>query len=396
MNIRETIGQMFVFGFEGGSLTPELKKMIKNYNPGGLILFSDNYQSPEQLADFISGLNRIRKEYPLLVMVDQEGGSVNRLSKAFTRFPGNEVLGSLEPASGAASVSPDQDRGSQRKKNRNEIPEAPDFAEYERRVRKTVKLAYHQGEALARELRQVGISWNLAPVLDLKNPRSKVLKGRCFGANPEWVSEIGLAFIAGLQDNGVMACGKHFPGHGATDEDSHTCLPQARVTAEEVVRDHVRPFARAMNNGLRSVMMGHVIYPELDSQFPASLSRKIINEILRESLRYDGIILTDDFGMRAIKDHFGIVDAARLALQAGVDVFLVSKNIEDQRSAFEAVVKTVEKGAIEEDRLRASLNRILREKRCIRERFSTIKSDAKKVIGAKEHRKLMRDIENLA
>lgn len=396
MNIRDEIGQLFVFGFRGKCCTPELKAFMKRFNPGGIVLFSENYQSPEQLAELIAEINGIRKKYPILVTVDQEGGSVNRLSKPFTQFPGNEVLGRLEPKQEVTQQRPDGTEPPPHGKSKGESPTAGDFAEYERRVRKTVKLAYYQGEYLARELRGVGIHWNLAPVLDLRNPRSKVLKGRCFGQSPEWVSEIGLAFIAGLQDNGVIACGKHFPGHGVTAEDSHACLPEAEVPADEVGRHHIRPFARAMANGLRSVMLGHVRYPELDSKLPASLSSKITDEILRKSLHYDGIVITDDIGMQAIKGHFGIGEASCLALQAGADIVLVAEDPGDQTEAYEAVVKAAERGEIERDRLEASLRRISREKRYIQERFSSSPADGKKSIGSKEHRGLIREIKNLS
>jgi len=399
MKIREMVGQLFVFGFSGGQVSAELKRALRNFQPGGLILFSENYENPEQLAGLVSEVNRGRKEFPLFFLVDQEGGNVNRLTRPFSHFPGNGAFVSLEPPRPLKEPSPPAPAEKRKTRARPE-PEItarsiPDFSGYDRLVRKAVKLAYLQGEVQARELRSVGVGWNLAPVLDLKNIQSKVLAGRCFGESSEWVSEIGLAFIAGLQDNGILACGKHFPGHGATGEDSHHCLPRVKLPAETVLRDHLRPFVRSISNGLKTLMPAHVIYPGLDSSLPATLSPRIIGGMLRQAFGFDGLVITDDLSMSAVKKDFGVGPAACRAFQAGVDILMVAKNPDEQSEAFEAVVKAVEGGKIDEERLRISLQRISRVKKSHQVFLPLDPKERKKILGSKEHKKAVRDLNSL-
>ena len=399
MKIREMVGQLFVFGFSGSKFSPELKRTLRNFHPGGLILFSENYENPEQLSELVAEVNQGRKEFPLFFLADQEGGAVNRLSRPFSHFPGNGVFGLLEPRP-LKEASPETPGGKKKAKPRREAEitarSIPDFTEHDRMVRKAVKLAYLQGEVQARELRAVGVGWNLSPVLDLKNAQSKVLEGRCFGKTSEWVSEIGLAFIAGLQDNGVLACGKHFPGHGATAEDSHYCLPRVKLPAETVLRDHLRPFVRTIFNGLKTLMPAHVIYPGLDSSVPATLSPRIIGGMLRKAFGFNGLVITDDLGMNAIKKDFGVGPAACLAFQAGVDILMVAKKPDEQEEAFEAVIKAVERGEIEEERLRVSLQRISRQKKSHQVFLPLDPKERKKILGSKEHKKAVRDLNSLA
>ena len=398
MKIPEMVGQLFVFGFSGSQVSAELKRTLRNFQPGGLILFSENYKNPEQVAELVSEVNRGRKELPLFFLVDQEGGNVNRLTQPFSHFPGNGAIGLLEPRPLKETVAP----APEEKKKTRARPEPeitarsiPDFTEYDRMVRKAVKLAYLQGEVQARELRSVGVGWNLAPVLDLQNTQSKVLQGRCFGKSSEWVSEIGLAYIAGLQDNGILACGKHFPGHGATGEDSHHCLPRVKLPAETVLRDHLRPFVRSISNGLKTLMPAHVIYPGMDSSLPATLSSRIIGGMLRQAFGFDGLVITDDLGMNAVKKDFGVGPAACRAFQAGVDILMVAKNPEEQSEAFEAVVKAIEKGEIDEERLRVSLQRISRVKKSHQVFLPLDPKERKKILGSKEHKKAVRDLRSL-
>ena len=259
---REKIGQLFMVGFEGTSVTPDLAAYIKEFKPGGVILFSRNLESIEQIVELTNALQACSPHSPLLISIDQEGGRVSRLPKTFTIFPPCEVLGRCNSS----------------------------------------ELAYAAAATIAKELRAVGINMNMSPVLDVNsNPANPVIGDRAFGATPGPVFELGLATAGGLQDNRVVACGKHFPGHGDTNADSHKELPVVTASKERLEQVEFPPFRRATAHGVATLMTAHVLYRALDDQHPATLSPAIITNFLRGELQYDGVVLTDDLEMHAIK-----------------------------------------------------------------------------------------------
>jgi len=351
---REKIGQLFMVGFLGTRVTPELTAFIKDYKPGGVILFSRNLESVEQIVQLTNDLQGCSPKSPLLISIDQEGGRVSRLPKGFTIFPPCELLGKCGSS----------------------------------------ELAYAAAATVAKELRAVGINMNMAPVLDVNsNPDNPVIGDRAFGTTPDVVSEMALVTAAGLQDNKVVACGKHFPGHGDTTTDSHKELPVVEASRERLEAVELPPFRRAVEAGVATMMTAHVLYKALDDRLPATLSRAVITSLLREELKYDGVVLTDDLEMHAIVDHYGPGDAAVRALDAGCDVLLICKEREREVAAFEAVEKAVAGGDISTERLDQSVARIQKVKQRFLHPYKPVNiSDARLVAGCRTHRALLQNL----
>ena len=351
MTLRETVGQFFMIGFSGTSVSKDLAKLMTDYRPGGLILFSRNLEAPAEIVRLTNDLQKLAPHTPLLMSVDQEGGRVSRLPAGFTIFPPCAVLGQCDSS----------------------------------------ELAYAAASAIAAELRAVGINMNLAPVLDLStNPKNPVIGDRAFSAIPMQACELGLATIAGLQDNKVIACGKHFPGHGDTATDSHKELPVVTVPIERLREVELRPFRHAIENDLATIMTAHVLYPALDEHFPATLSAAILTDLLRDDLHFKGLTLTDDLEMHAIIDHYGIEEAAIRALQAGADMLLICTNRDRQVAAMDALHNAVKDGAIPEARVEASLRRIAHTKeRFLHPYTPADPAAAKQVVGSRAHKALL-------
>jgi len=352
---REKIGQLFMVGFIGTTVTPALAAFIKDYKPGGVILFSRNLESVEQIVELTNDLQRCSPKSPLLISIDQEGGRVSRLPKGFTIFPPCEVLGRCNSG----------------------------------------ELAYAAAATIAKELKAVGINMNMAPVLDVNsNPDNPVIGDRAFGSTPDVVGELALVTAAGLQDNKVVACGKHFPGHGDTNADSHKELPVVEASRERLEAVEFPPFRRAIEAGIPTLMTAHVLYKALDDRLPGTLSPAVITNLLREELRYDGVVLTDDLEMHAIVDHYGPGDAAVRAFQAGCDVLLICKDRDREIAAFEAMEQAVSSGAIDVGRLDQSVARLQRLKQRFLMPYKPASiSDAKLVAGCRSHQALLQSIQ---
>lgn len=357
MTSRDKIGQLFMVGFLGTSVTPDLASFIKEYKPGGVILFSRNLESVEQMVDLTNGLQACSPHSPLLISIDQEGGRVSRLPKGFTIFPPCDLLGRCG----------------------------------------STELAYAAAATIAKELRAVGVNMNMAPVLDVNsNPDNPVIGDRAFGRTPDVVCQLGMATVAGLQANKVVACGKHFPGHGDTNADSHKELPVVEASRKRLEAIEFPPFRHAIEQGVASMMTAHVLYRALDPELPATLSPAIITKFLRQELRYDGVVLTDDLEMHAIIDHYGVEDAAVRAVLAGCDVLLICQDRDREVAAFEAVEQAVASGTISMGRLNVSADRIAR----LKDRFivpykPVTVSDAMLIAGCRTHQSLLHSIEQI-
>lgn len=352
MTLEEKIGQLLICGFDGLKPSDEIKGLIKDYHIGGVILFSRNIKDPVQTAKLCSSLQKISKT-PLFICIDQEGGKVSRLPKPFTQFAGNAAIG---------------------KSN-------------------SVKLAYSFGEITAKELKAVGINMDFAPVLDVNtNPDNPVINERAFSDNPNSVSRFGLAVIAGLQDNGAIACCKHFPGHGDTSLDSHYQLPVVEHGIERLKEIELLPFKHAAENDVAAIMTAHVLYKGLDEKYPATLSKKIIHNLLRKEIGFNGLVITDDLEMKAISDNYSVGEAAIGALSAGADIILVCKEHRKQKDAFEAILKSVKDNIISEKRIDESIERITAvKKRYLKDRITDEKK-IKDIVGIKEYRNIAGEI----
>jgi beta-N-acetylhexosaminidase len=314
-------------GIPGTELDSHTEKLIRDYCLGGIILFARNIEDPVQLATLCSELQeRAMKHHgiPLFLAVDQEGGRVARLREPFTQFPGNEAIGADAMA----------------------MEKAAEFA-----------------AVTAREMTLVGLNMDLAPVVDVRRGApEKHLMGRTFSDDPNKVSELGQVVVRALQDNGVMAVAKHFPGLGKTALDPHHHLPTIHLEGDEMNGINLPPFRAAIAAAVSGVMTSHAIYPNLESSLPATLSRKILSGTLREELGFEGLIITDDLDMGAIKKHWGVAGGAVESFQAGADILLIC---EDQAGVEEslALLRTqIIRGEIPGSRLHASLRRIKKTK----------------------------------
>jgi beta-N-acetylhexosaminidase len=327
--IRRDIGQLLIGSLAGPTISPELRSLAREFQLGGVILFSRNIEAPEQVAELSHDVQSLASEVPLWVSVDQEGGRVARLKTPFTTWPPMAVLG----RSG------------------------------------DVALASRFAAALAAELRAVGITLDYAPVLDIHtNPNNPIIGDRALADDAEAVGRLGAAIVRGLQDNGVAACGKHFPGHGDTAVDSHLELPLVEHPPDRIRRVECVPFREAIRADVAFIMTAHILVPSLDEETPATLSPRVVQAILREELGYGGVILSDDLEMKAIAKTYAVPDAAMQAIAAGCDgVLICSGDADLQAQTLEALVHAVESGRIPYKRLEDALTRLRRAK----ERFLT-------------------------
>jgi beta-N-acetylhexosaminidase len=300
---KDTVASPLWVGFEGTSVPAHLARWIARAEVGGVVLFSRNVESPAQvraLCREIRGAAPRNVPRPLIA-VDQEGGRVARFrGPHFSDFPPARAC-SLCCCRGAAT-------------------------------------ARAFGEAVGAELRSVGVDVDFAPVLDVDtNPRNPVIGDRAFSADPEGAARLGIAFAAGLMDRGILAVGKHFPGHGDASADSHEELPVVRAGKKTLLGRELLPFRRAIRAGIPAVMTAHVLYPALDRGFPATLSRKIVGELLRGTMRFHGTVFSDALEMKAISRHRGVAEAAVLAVSAGCDVALICRGEQLQEEALERI-----------------------------------------------------------
>jgi beta-N-acetylhexosaminidase len=322
--LRRQIGQLLIAGFNGHQIPPELRSLAKEFGLGGVILFARNVGEPEQVAELAFDAARLVPELPAWVSVDQEGGRVARLKAPFTEWPPMATLG----RSG------------------------------------DVRLAERFARALARELKSVGVSLDYAPVLDIHtNPKNPVIGDRALADKAEDVARLGRAIVGALQAEGIAACGKHFPGHGDTSTDSHLELPLVEHPPDRLRRVEFVPFRAAIEAGVATIMTAHVLVPSLDDRRPATLSRKVVFDLLREELNFDGVILSDDLEMKAVAAEYAIADSAVLAIQAGCDGILIcSGNHDTQAAALEALVHAVEDDRLPMTRVEDALKRQQRAK----------------------------------
>ncbi|OOZ42045.1 beta-N-acetylhexosaminidase [Solemya pervernicosa gill symbiont] len=302
-----TLGPLMV-DLEGTTMESEERQMLCNPLVGGVILFSRNYESPEQIAALCSEIHELRTPH-LLIGVDHEGGPVQRFREGFTRLPSVSRLGDI----------------------------------YDINHKKGLTLAETSGWLMASELRAVGIDFSFAPVLDLGRGISSVMKGRTFHKDPEVVAQLAHAYLAGMQRAGMAATGKHFPGHGSIEADSHVAMPVDERRYEDIFAEDVLPFERMIHYGLAAIMPAHVIYSQVDSQ-PAGFSAFWLQEVLRKRLEFSGVIFSDDLSMAAAESAGSYSDRARAALQAGCDVALVCNN----RAAAEEVLSGLGEGFIDD------------------------------------------------
>jgi beta-N-acetylhexosaminidase len=320
---RLPVGQLFVVGFAGPTLSASARSLVVDHGVGGFILFSRNIESAEQVVALNTSIFELGKQAPapLIVSVDQEGGRVARLRGIATDVPAMRVVGR------AAATDPE--------------------------------LPYRLGALMARELVALGFHWDFAPVVDVDtNPKNPVIGERSFAREPDVVGAVAARFIAGMQGQGVAACAKHFPGHGDTDVDSHLALPRLPHSLERLTSVELKPFVDAKRAGVASVMTAHVMFPALDADEPATLSRTILHKLLREQVGYDGVCVSDDLEMRAVAERYDVEVLVEKGLLAGVDCFLICHDNDKAARAIEHVHKLVESGRVPRARVEEALARV--------------------------------------
>lgn len=308
--------RLLCIGFVGTEVSPELRELLRR-GVRNVVLFARNVVEPGQVLALAQSIKALSPE-PIGVAVDQEGGPVRRLRNGFTEIPAMRALGY-----------------------------AGDTA-----------LARRTGAVLGRELRAVGIDWNFAPVLDVDtNPQNPVIGKRAFHHEAARVAELGVALAQGLADEGVAACGKHFPGHGDTEQDSHLDLPRLSHSLERLVEVELVPFAAAARAGIASIMSAHVVFSALDEAFPATLSPTVLKGLLRERLGYEGLVVSDDLEMSAIVEHRGIPEAVVMGLNAGVDCFLVCHTPDRMHVAIDSILHALEERRVGSELVDGALRR---------------------------------------
>jgi beta-N-acetylhexosaminidase len=346
-DLRRHVGRLAIVGFDGHTAPDDLRRLAAEFDLGGVIYFARNVVEPAQVAELSREISALARDWPFWISVDQEGGRVARLKAPFTEWPPAITLG----RSGDAAM-------------------AERFA-----------------AALAAELRAVGITLDYAPVLDVHtNPANPVIGDRALSDRADVAASLGAAIVRGLQSAGVAACGKHFPGHGDTSTDSHETLPVVEHDRRRLEAVELVPFRAAIAAGVATIMTAHVLVPAIDERRPASLSPLLIDRWLKSELRYEGVVIRDDLGMKAISSTTPAGDAAVQALAAGCDaVLLCNHTAEEQVAALETIIRAAESGALEMTRIDDAMAR----QRRVKERLATpaqrTATPALDVVGCSRH-----------
>jgi beta-N-acetylhexosaminidase len=355
-DLREKIGQMFMIGVQGGTLNRDERLIIEECGFGGFILFAHNCREPKQILWLCRALWETGTEFPPFIAIDQEGGRVHRLPKPFSHFPSAGRVG---------------EKGNP-------------------------YLASRTGRAAAAELSLVGINLNFAPVLDVdSNPENPIIGDRAFGGAPEQVIRFAWPYAEGLRDGGVIPCGKHFPGHGATDEDSHLALPIVEKSLAELKAVELPPFVHACRQGIETLMTAHVLYRALDQEFPGTLSERIVSGLLRHDLGYDGVVFSDDMGMKAIGANYGEEEATGLAVRAGIDVLLFCHELSRAMRVYEFLCAEAERDPAVRARVEESYRRITQLKnRRLRAFTGGDETEIAKRLALLDHRRIVEEIQS--
>ncbi len=328
--LRADIGRLLWIGFEGPQVDADLEAVLRAGDAGGVTLFARNLPASEQgtdlgkLTELCTELHRVagRVGDALLISIDQEGGRVQRVKAPIRHYP---------PMFSFASL-PDEE---------------------------ACRQARELGQRMGAELASWGIDINFAPILDVHtNQANPIIGDRAFSTEPEAAAIRALAFAEGLKLGGVMACGKHFPGHGDTDTDSHLALPRLAHSMDRLREVELLPFVRAIAARLPMLMTAHVVFAALDASVPATLSRRVITGLLREELGYEGVVISDDLDMKAIADNVGVADAAVAAVEAGCDVLLLCRDRNHQELARTALHAAATKSGALRTRIASAAARV--------------------------------------
>lgn len=325
MTLDEKIGQLMMVGVDGEKFSNDMNDLIQKEKVGGIILLPKNISSAEQTVQLLNDLKNANEvnDIPLFLSVDEEGGTISRLPNEFDGLPTTREIGAMND---------------------------PDFS-------------YEVGQFLAEQVKSFGYNMNMAPVLDVdSNPDNPVIGDRSFGSDAKIVANLGIETMKGMQEGKVISVVKHFPGHGDTSVDSHSSLPILDAGLERLRSLELIPFKKAIEEGADAVMTAHILFPKIDSAHPATLSHKVITGILRDELQFDGVVITDDLTMGAIRTSYSAGQAAVRAFLAGHDILLICHEYDNYYMAIQAMKEAVTSGRITEEQVDESVKRILKLK----------------------------------
>ncbi|MEJ5229947.1 MAG: beta-N-acetylhexosaminidase [Pseudothermotoga sp.] len=349
MDLEEMVGNLFMVGIMGKEIDADAIKVLEQIKPGFVILFARNIESAPQLSNFIKHVVQIVRK-PVAFAIDQEGGIVTRLRDGFS------------VSCGAMALAATGDENN----------------------------AYIAGRILAQEMKTLGITWNLAPVVDINdNPNNPGIGVRSFGDTPEKVAKFSTAFYKGLKEMKVAGCAKHFPGKGSVNVDAHIDMPTLEKDLNDLERWELLPFVELMKKGIESVMPSHIHLPRLQKEkVPATVSREIVTDLLRKRLKYNGIAIADDLLMGGITRKMSVEDAVVESLRAGMDVLTVCHEPAAQIYAFKSLVKAVEESQELQNRLKESLERVQKFK----DNFALKEFPSEVIFDFAENQKIMESI----
>lgn len=358
--MRQKIGAAMIIGIQGTYLSEVEAQFLVRENIGGIILFKRNFENPKQLFDLTAELRSLAKKKPdktpFLISVDQEGGRVARFRAPFTEWPPMAKVGAIDSAT----------------------------------------VAFRVAHTIATELAAVGINMDFAPSVDvLTNPKNTVIGDRSLSSQPENVAKLGSAMVRGFIKAGVIPVAKHFPGHGNTLIDSHEELPIETKSLAELESCELEPFRRVIRARLDFIMSSHVLFKNIDPDWPVSLSKIFLTDILRGSLRYRGLIVSDDLDMKALTKNHSKGEIAVRALQAGTNVLLYCNEPDSPPTAIDAIEKAIRDGALPSQTVIENAAAITQLKRDLKlESLVPNWEESKNFIGADVHRQLAEAVRN--
>jgi beta-N-acetylhexosaminidase len=352
------IGQQLIIGLRGLALEKDEADFIVQNNIGGIILFKRNIQDPAQLRTLVSDVQTLRHKMPdkapLFISIDMEGGRVHRVPPPFTQWPPVREIGKIDSTSVAFKFASD----------------------------------------MGAELKAVGINLDFAPSVDvLTNPKNTVIGDRSLSSDPEQVAKLASALVRGYIKSGVIPCAKHFPGHGNTLLDSHEALPIEDKTLTELEQMELVPFKKVFRARLDLVMSSHLLFPKIDPDWPVTLSKIFLTDILRTQLRYRQLVITDDLGMKALTNKYDTKTIAVRALQAGANILLYCNEPDAPPLALEAIAEALKNKSLDSKVVSENHKRILEiKKENITQPDPLAMEEVSQIVGHPEHLRLAKAI----
>ncbi|MDB2425993.1 beta-N-acetylhexosaminidase [bacterium] len=357
--MKNKVGQLLLIGIRGTELLKEEEEFIVSNNISGVVLFARNVETPQQVHELCLRIHNLRfkmpNKDPLFIGIDMEGGRVARLKEPFTIWPPLQKLGEINSTS----------------------------------------VTFNFSKMMGAELNAVGINLNFAPCVDvLTNPKNVLIGDRSFGTDPDLVTTMSSAMVRGYIKSNVIPCAKHFPGHGNTVIDSHEDLPiEEEVDLETLKNRELKPFAKAFRARLDMVMTAHIKFPKIDPEYPVTLSKKFLQEIMEEEFRYQGIIISDDLDMKALTNNYSVEEIPVMALNAGCNMLLYCNEFDHPAIALDSIFKALAEKKIDPGFIEysASLVKKLKEKSLADLKILPY-GQIENIIGHPDHKALAKDI----